>query len=269
VRRRLTSRRSSESPATGNNLKAETVLRAENVTEPVASLPSLQLPLSDHKLELNTCIVLLSSAQSREKCLKIVQYLAKLQAYLFAFCASFGFNSLLHWSSHAAGIAKNTSQARRFFKFFRWVKHLEDVPAAQGEGSLAVACLMALSIFWNLVADMSEDACSLERLGFLPNGSLPDWAELNSNRCQLVLAIVEICLSFVRFRRRKQEQDCSMAGQRRLAMATLELSKFVTDIGKAFWDCELSFASELLFVLCGLWSALVSTHKFTLRALKL
>ena len=30
---------------------------------------------------------------------------------------------------------------------------------------------------------------------------------------------------------------------------------------QAFWDCELSFASELAFIFSGLWAALVSTHK--------
>ena len=33
------------------------------------------------------------------------------------------------------------------------------------------------------------------------------------------------------------------------------------NLSQAFWDCELSFASELAFILSGFWAALVSTHK--------
>eukprot|EP00930_Biecheleria_cincta_P037047 TRINITY_DN25402_c0_g1_i1.p1 TRINITY_DN25402_c0_g1~~TRINITY_DN25402_c0_g1_i1.p1 ORF type:complete len:338 (-),score=62.77 TRINITY_DN25402_c0_g1_i1:108-1121(-) len=237
-----------------------------------------RLPLSDHRLDLKTTVALLSSAQSREKCLKIVQYIARLLAYVLASFASIGDNAM-RWSAQAAGLAKSTSQARRFFKFFRWVKHFEDVAPARSESSFAVACLMVLSIVWNLVADLSEDICSLERLGFLTKGTLPVWAELNANRCQLVLALVEIALSFVRFRHFSRAAAAALAVEdadaaflrcawRRRCMAALELSKFCADLGKAFWDCEMSFASELLFILCGLWASLVSTHKFALRAIK-
>lgn len=236
-----------------------------------------RLPLSDHRFDLKTSVALLSSAQSREKCLKIVQYIAKLLAYVLASFASIGDNTM-RWSAHATELAKSTSQARRFFKLFRWVKHFEDVAPARSEASFAVACLMVLSIFWNLVADLSEDICSLERLGFVTKGTFPVWAELNANRCQLVLASVEIALSLVRFRRfsraaaaaAAQDGDSSLlqSAWRRRCMAALELSKFCADVGKAFWDCELSFASELLFILCGLWASLVSTHKFALRAIK-
>lgn len=234
------------------------------------------MPLCDRELDLCTVNVLLSSAQSREKCLKVLQYCAKLAAYLLALVSTdLGLGRGAHhlaasWGRRAAGIAKGTSQARRLFKFFRWLKHFEDVKAARSEGSIRVKLLFFFSIMCNLAADISEDICSLERLGFLAAGTLPAWAEINSNRCQLVLVLVEISLALVRWARLRRGalQDQQLSTRRRLWMAGLELSKFVADLGKAFWDCELSFASEILFILCGLWAAIVSTHKYALRALR-
>ena len=48
----------------------------------------------------------------------------------------------------------------------------------------------------------------------------------------------------------------------------LELVKFVSDIGKAIYDCELSFAHEGVFIGCALFSALLSTHKNMVKVLK-
>jgi len=207
-------------------------------TQPV--LP--RIPLSDHRVDLNTINVVLSSAQSREKCLKIVQYVFKLAAYLLLhFAGMFALASRLQtWS-------KSVSQARRYFKFIRWMKHFQDIGAANEDFNRWFRKVLWFDILCNLAADISEDICSLERLGFLQAGTLPSETEYWANFCQL---------------------DPSVALGRRLTMANLELSKFVADVGKAFWDCELSFASEFLFCVCGLWAALVSTHKFIIKALK-
>eukprot|EP00443_Scrippsiella_acuminata_P044945 CAMPEP_0115188514 /NCGR_PEP_ID=MMETSP0270-20121206/11048_1 /TAXON_ID=71861 /ORGANISM="Scrippsiella trochoidea, Strain CCMP3099" /LENGTH=339 /DNA_ID=CAMNT_0002601695 /DNA_START=82 /DNA_END=1101 /DNA_ORIENTATION=+ len=231
-----------------------------------------RLPLCDKDLDLQSVNILLSSAQSREKCLKVLQYFAKLAAYLLALMSThLGFaHGADSWGRQAAVIAKGTSQARRLFKLFRWLKHFEDIGAARSEGNLRVRLLFFLSIACNLAADISEDICSMERLGFMAAGTLPVWAELNANRCQLILALVEIVLAIVRWVRSRREslQNPRPATNRRLWMAGLELSKFIADLGKAFWDCEFSFASEIMFILCGLWAACVSTHKYALKALK-
>lgn len=223
--------------------------------------------------------VLLSSAQSREKCLKVLQYLMRLLAYVLVHVGGFfGPASTMakDWAHRSAKAAKLTSQARRFFKFFRWLKHFEDASAVRKEGSFWMRVLLTLSVGVNLVADIFEDVCSLERLGFIAAGSLPVWAELDANRCQLVLAVVEIVLSAARWRRLRAKsskanvvgEGSALAARRTLAMASLELSKYVADLGKAFWDCECSFASESVFIACGLWAGIVSTHKYALKALK-
>lgn len=230
-------------------------------TQPV--LP--RIPLSDHRVDLNTINVVLSSAQSREKCLKIVQYVFKLAAYLLLhFAGMFALASRLQtWS-------KSVSQARRYFKFIRWMKHFQDIGAANEDFNRWFRKVLWFDILCNLAADICEDICSLERLGFLQAGTLPSETEYWANFCQLVLALVEIFVAIVRRRRlhKMYALDPSVALGRRLTMANLELSKFVADVGKAFWDCELSFASEFLFCVCGLWAALVSTHKFIIKALK-
>ena len=56
--------------------------------------------------------------------------------------------------------------------------------------------------------------------------------------------------------------------QRKLALVRLELVKFVSDVGKALYDCEFSFAHEGVFICCSLFSALVSTHKNMVKVLK-
>ena len=56
--------------------------------------------------------------------------------------------------------------------------------------------------------------------------------------------------------------------RRKLAMVRLELVKYVSDVGKAIYDCELPFSHEGLFICCALFSALVSTHKNIVKVLK-
>ena len=51
-------------------------------------------------------------------------------------------------------------------------------------------------------------------------------------------------------------------------MVRLEMCKFVSDLGKAFYDCELAFAHEGIFIGCALFSALLSTHKNMVKVLK-
>mmetsp|Transcript_41742 Transcript_41742/g.75790 ORF Transcript_41742/g.75790 Transcript_41742/m.75790 type:complete len:242 (-) Transcript_41742:58-783(-) len=225
---------------------------------------NITLPLSDQQLDLKIVNKLLSNAQSREKSLKIVQYSSKLLAYMLARVAAD------FWRKHFDSLAKNLSTARRFFKFFRWLKHFEDIKEARDEKNANVQGLLYADIACNLAADISEDITSLEKLGIIRKGTLPARTELYSNYCQLVLAGVEIMVSWVKSRRQAQatKDAPSVASQRKLALVNLEFSKFVADLLKAFWDCELSFASEFLFCVSGLWAALVSTHKYMIKAAK-
>ncbi|CAK0802827.1 unnamed protein product, partial [Prorocentrum cordatum] len=116
-----------------------------------------------------------------------------------------------------------------------------------------------------------EDITSLEKVGVLRKGTLPARTEYYSNWCQLVLAVVEIAVSHVKARRAREKAaapDATVAARRKRALCELEFSKFIADLIKGFYDCELSFASELAFILSGLWASLVSTHKYCLKALK-
>ena len=127
-----------------------------------------------------------------------------------------------------------------------------------------------LDILCNIVADLSEDTTSLLKVGIVPKGWLPARTEYYANFPQLVLAVVEIVASGVKARRARAKalKKPGPDTKAKAALADLEHSKFWADLGKAFWDCELSFASEGLFVLCGFWAGLVSTHKYGVKVMK-
>jgi len=226
------------------------------------------LPLSDRALDLKGVNTALSSAQTREKSLKILQYSSKLLAYILLRVTG---ELAKTWGKHFEGLAKSLSTARRFFKFFRWWKHFEDLAEARDDKCSNFRKLLYLDVACNLAADISEDITSLEKVGILRKGTLPARTEYYSNWCQLVLAAVEIAVSHVKAKRAREKAaapGATLAVQRKRALSELEFSKFIADLIKAFYDCELSFASELAFVLSGLWAALVSTHKYCLKALK-
>ena len=138
------------------------------------------------------------------------------------------------------------------------------------------ACLY-LRLFANIGADWAEDVCSLERIGFLPKGTLSVEFMLFAEYCQLVLALVEIFVTSVRAHAEQLVTEATVAigdaktvlkQTRKLTMVRLELIKFVSDVGKALYDCELSFAHEGIFIGCSLFSAVVSTHKNMVKVLK-
>lgn len=220
---------------------------------------AVRLPLTDKFIDHPLLCKLCANAQTREKCLKILQYTSKLIAYF-----------LQKGGKEWEALAKLLSTARRCFKLLRWVKHFDDLKDAAAEGSASFRSALYLDVGCNLVADISEDMCSLEKIGFIRKGRLPARAEYYSNWCQLVLAVVEIYVSKVKAERAvwKANSSPSIDNQRKSLLARLEMSKFVADLFKAFWDCELSFANELLFILSGLWAAMVSTHKYAIKAAK-
>ncbi|CAE6944822.1 unnamed protein product [Symbiodinium sp. CCMP2592] len=124
--------------------------------ESMAQEPTLRLPLSDKDLDLKAANKILASAQTREKFLKIVQYASKLFSY--ALLRSSAYKDL---GKHFEALSKSLSTARRFFKFFRFMKHFEDVAEAREEQNPTFRSLLFIDIFANLVADISEDLQSL------------------------------------------------------------------------------------------------------------
>ena len=96
--------------------------------------------------------------------------------------------------------------------------------------------------------------------------------------CQLVLAVVEVVVTKARETKEKHVFDLARSVgaspseltklRRKCAMVRLEMCKFVSDLGKAFYDCELAFAHEGVFIGCALFSALLSTHKNMVKVLK-
>ena len=133
-------------------------------------------------------------------------------------------------------------------------------------------------ILANFGADWAEDVCSLERMGFLPAGTLSVEFMLFAEYCQLVLAVVEVVVTKARETKEKHVFDLARSVgassteltklRRKCAMVRLEMCKFVSDLGKAFYDCELRFAHEGVFIGCALCSALLSTHKNMVKVLK-
>jgi hypothetical protein len=57
------------------------------------------------------------------------------------------------------------------------------------------------------------------------------------------------------------EPNKMLKQRRKLALVRLELVKYVSDVGKALYDCELPFAHEGVFIGCALFSGVMSTHK--------
>lgn len=229
----------------------------------------LRVPLTDSALSIEVCNKFANSCQVREKGLKIVQYVLRLCAYSAVLSPGI--------SAHLKLLSKTTSIARRFFKFCRWVKHLDDLKAAQTEKNGRMRGLLVLRGLANICADWSEDVCSLERIGLLPPGTLSIEFALGAEYCQLALALVEVTIASVLVD--KQRQLLSLVtdsandpkgvsrAERQLTMLRLELVKFVSDIGKAVYDSELPFAHEGVFLCCALFSALLSTHKNMVKVL--
>jgi len=52
-------------------------------------------------------------------------------------------------------------------------------------------------------------------------------------------------------------------------MANLELFKYVLDIGKGLYDCEVSWAREDVFIWSGLLAGIITCHKQMIKSLKL
>ena len=138
--------------------------------------------------------------------------------------------------------------------------------------------LLYFRVAANLGADWAEDVCSLERVGLLPAGTLSVEFMLFAEYCQLALAIVEIWVTSARARKEAEltllAEEAGVAApkllsqQRKLALVRLELIKFVSDVGKAIFDCELYFAHEGVFIGCALFSGILSTHKNMFKILK-
>ena len=230
---------------------------------------AIRIPVTDRTLDLTVANKFANSCQVREKGLKIVQYILKTVGYCGLFSAGV--------AKAAKGLSKTTSIARRFFKFARWIKHFEDFAEAHDEKSAVMRALLYVRLGANIGADWAEDVCSLERIGFLPKGTLSVEFMLFAEYCQLVLALVEIFVTSVRAHAEQLVTEATVAigdaktvlkQTRKLTMVRLELIKFVSDVGKALFDCELSFAHEGIFIGCSLFSAVVSTHKNMVKVLK-
>jgi len=227
------------------------------------------LPLSNGKhLHIDNLIVLISHAQSREKGLKILQYLFKSFEVAWRKADNEKRKAI---SDHSAKVAKTLSTARRFFKFCRWLKHFGDIADARAEKAVLVRRLMFFDIFANLSADISEDITSVEKVGIIPKGILPKRWEYYANWTQFALVFVEIPMAFIKFFRcrAKLALDPTNSSLRHKEMLQgFECMKFLSDVGKACWDVELSFANEKVFCFCGFFSAIISTHKYMVQKLK-
>jgi hypothetical protein len=227
------------------------------------------LPLSNGKqLHVDNLIVLISHAQSREKALKIWQYLFKSFEVAWRKSENEKRKAI---SDHSAKVAKTISTARRFFKMCRWFKHFGDIADARAEKVGFVRRLMFLDILSNLSADISEDITSVEKVGIIPKGILPKRWEYYANWCQMALVWVEIPMAFIKFFRCKAKlalDPTNSSLRHKTMLQGLECTKFCSDVGKAVYDVELSFASEKVFCFCGFLSAVISTHKYMVQKLK-
>ena len=158
------------------------------------------------------------------------------------------------------------------------MKHFEDLAEAKEQKQAVMRSLLYFRIAANFGADWAEDVCSLERVGVLPKGTLSVEFMLFAEYCQLALALVEILVTGVRARKEREVAGKAAAAgaepakllkqRRKLALVRLELIKYVSDVGKALYDCELAVSHEGVFIGCSLFSAIVSTHKNMFKVLK-
>ena len=229
-----------------------------------------RIPLTDAHIGVGFINKAANSTQVREKGLKCLQYVLRAIAYS-AVCSD-------AVSQQAKSLSKMTSIARRFFKFGRWVKHFEDLEEAKEQRNDVMRFLLYFRIVANFGADWAEDVCSLERVSILPKGTLSHEFMLFAEYCQLALALVEILVTGVRARKEREviekaeeagaEPQKMLKQRRKLAVVRLELIKFVSDVGKAIYDCELAFAHEGVFIGCSLFSGVMSTHKNIVKIYK-
>mmetsp|Transcript_5289 Transcript_5289/g.7441 ORF Transcript_5289/g.7441 Transcript_5289/m.7441 type:complete len:242 (-) Transcript_5289:124-849(-) len=232
-----------------------------------AIVSPLKLPLSDKVVDLKAFCQILASTQAREKALKFIQYTAKLLAYFLLK----GAGNAPDLGAHFKQLAKNLSMARRCLKFIRWFKHFEDIADAKAERDPSFQSWLYLDVVVNVVADVTEDVMTLEKVGFIKKGILPKRMEMITAWCQLKLAVVEIVVTHVKAKR--AQDKASLAGaslevKRKSILTYMDLSKYYADLIKAFWDCELSFSSELAYCLSGMWAGLCGAHKYSLKVVK-
>jgi len=244
---------------------------AKPVLKDAFNLKRFRVPLTDFPVGTAMINRLANSTQVREKGLKCMQYILRGAAY----------SGLLspEVNKQLKTLSKVTSIARRCFKFLRWVKHFEDLEEAKEQKSSTMRFLLYFRVAANFGADWAEDVCSLERVSVLPSGTLSVEFMLFAEYCQFALALVEILVTSVRAQKELEVTRLAEASgevsesklvtqQRKLALVRLELIKFVSDIGKAIFDCELSFAHEGIFIGCSLFSGVLSTHKNMVKILK-
>lgn len=110
----------------------------------------------------------------------------------------------------------------------------------------------------NVVADVAEDLTSLQKLKIVPPRWLPANLELYANWTQLPLAFLEVVITL--------HKRSSLSGVKK-KLVEMEVVKYVCDVGKALYDCNL-IQTEIVFILSGLAAGLLSTHKQMLKSLK-
>jgi len=248
---------------------------AKDMYRDVSNFRRIRVPLTDFPFGVDLINRIANSCQVREKGLKVCQYVFRGLAYS-------GYLSKEN-SKLLKQLSKTTSLARRCFKFFRWVKHFEDLAEAREQKTGYMQFLLFFRVAANFGADWAEDVCSLERVGVLPAGTLSTEFMLFAEYCQLALALVEILVTGVRARKEAEvtvlahqyfkdgdgiSEEKLLKQDRKLALVRLELIKYVSDVGKALYDCELPYASERVFIGCSLFSGVLSTHKNVVKVVK-
>ena len=220
-------------------------------------------------------LALNSSAEFREKALKLVQFVAK-------FLAAFSHNATLK------SLAKSVSSARRLITFLRWVKYFDDFVAARGMRSTPLRGLQYAEASLNLTIDMMADVITLDKLGLLLGARLPKlgrWTfEEVVNKLDVLLATVGIAASVINLRTalatlRYSEEQIEPAADTKaapkaasgLSKQKIALLKYVSDFIKAVDAAGMHghlAPGERLGALGGIVGAFISAGKLrdTLQA---
>ena len=190
-------------------------------------------------------LALSSSAEFREKCLKALQYLAKL----FAATGAGG--------AFSKALAKHVSSCRRLVTFLRCVKYSANFEEAAETTAEPLRGLLYAEATLNVTVDSMQDVVTLEKLGLV---RLPRWLsgfEKLAEVLDAVLAAVGVAVGVLRL------QAASAAKQ---LPHKLQLIGYVGDLLKNVHAAHPSIGpGETLAALGGLAAASLSARKIRLK----
>ena len=196
-------------------------------------------------------LALNSSAEFREKLLKVFQYFCKLLV------------ATGNGGATSKSLAKHFSSVRRLVTFMRWVKYTDNFVEAKATSAEPMRSLLYAEATLNVTVDSMQDVVTLEKLGVLGSVRLPSFLGVGWERIaeylDALLAAVGVTIGVLKLR--------AAAASARFTKR-LELLAYTGDLLKNVHNAEMSLVGlpgATLAALGGLTAASISTRKVTLK----